>query len=127
MATNNDKIYLSQAQLETLADGGSITGGGVTYTGDENVVYLVPKAPIWTALDSSDIGAVSSGVVVADVFYRNNIAITGGLTGAKAVSVTMSNGATYPAINNGDTQLVIFSGSNFETNNYTVTAVYVSK
>ena len=43
---NYDKIYLTQAQLETLANGGSITGGSVTYTGDENVVYMVPPTAV---------------------------------------------------------------------------------
>lgn len=118
-----DKVYLSQAQLETLANGGSVSG----YTGDENTLYLVPKTSNWTALDSSDIGTVTTGEIVSGVFYRNNIVISADLTGVKAVQVAMSNGAVYPAINNNGTALVIFSGSDFETGGYTVSNVYVSK
>ena len=54
MSNYNDKVYLSQAQLETLANGGSVTGGGVTYTGDENVVYLVPKALVIPSAPTTD-------------------------------------------------------------------------
>lgn len=37
--SNKDKIYLSQAQLETLASGGTVSG----YTGNEDTLYLVPQ------------------------------------------------------------------------------------
>lgn len=127
MSNYRDKIYLTQAQLDTLAGGGSLSDGTNTYTGDENVVYLVPKEPVWASLDSSNIGAITSSEIVSGAFYRNNIAISDGLANVKAAVVKMSNNATYPAIINGTTQLVIFNATDFSANSITVTAVYVSK
>lgn len=37
-----DKVYLSQANLTTIAEGGSITSGDDSYSADENAIYLVP-------------------------------------------------------------------------------------
>ena len=46
MATNPlDKVYLTEAQLETLAGGGSITSGSDTYTADESALYLTDDVP----------------------------------------------------------------------------------
>lgn len=43
MASNPlDKVYLSQANLTTIAEGGSISSGDDSYSADENAIYLVP-------------------------------------------------------------------------------------
>lgn len=37
-----DKVYLSQANLTTIAEGGSVVSGSDSYSADENAIYLVP-------------------------------------------------------------------------------------
>ena len=56
MATNpKDKVYLSDAQLATLASGGTLVDSSDTYTGDENTIYMVddPTNIVQTTGDSS--------------------------------------------------------------------------
>ena len=43
MANLKNVVYLTQAQYNTLVTQGSITVGGVTYTYDQDNLYLVPK------------------------------------------------------------------------------------
>lgn len=43
MANLSQVVYLTKAQYNTLVTQGSITVGGVTYTYDQNSLYLVPK------------------------------------------------------------------------------------
>lgn len=56
MANLKNVVYLTKAQYNTLVTQGSITVGGVTYTYDENNLYLVPKettAPANTLYETS--------------------------------------------------------------------------
>ena len=47
MATNPlDKVYLSQAQLNTLVNGDSITSGSDTYTADVTALYLLDDTSV---------------------------------------------------------------------------------
>lgn len=47
MATNVlDKLYLSQSQLDSLANGNSLTLGSDTYTADETALYLTPDTSL---------------------------------------------------------------------------------
>ena len=74
-------------------------------------------------LDSANIGEITTTTITTG-FYKNSIAITSGLSTAIDVRVQMSNGAIYPAILNGATELVIFNGTNFQTAGTTVVKVY---
>ena len=67
MSNYKDKMYLSSAQLATLANGGSLSDGINTYTGDENVVYLVPKAIVIPAAPTTDGTYVLKAVVSSGV------------------------------------------------------------
>ena len=63
MANNPlDKVYLTEAQLQTLASGGSITSGSDTYTADEDTLYLTDDVPACltgpSAPTTSTVGAV---------------------------------------------------------------------
>lgn len=44
MANNPfDKVYLSKQNLQTIADGGTITSGDDSFSADENAIYMVPE------------------------------------------------------------------------------------
>lgn len=54
MATNPfDKVYLSKSQLDTLANGGTITSGVDTYIADETALYLTDEKITEEDLDQS--------------------------------------------------------------------------
>lgn len=56
MANLKNVVYLTQAQYNTLVTQGTITVGGVTYTYDQDNLYLVPKettAPANTLYETS--------------------------------------------------------------------------
>ena len=74
-------------------------------------------------LSSSYIGAITSSQIVAGEFYKNNIAITGGLTNAKYVIAVMSNGNKYPMIITSSL-LVTYSVTSWQASNLTVTKIY---
>lgn len=98
---------------------GAIALNGVASLSGANVVGSAQYATLATA----NIGAVTSTQVGS--MYRNNIAISGTtLNTAIDVRVKMSNGAVYPVINNGGSELVIFNGVDFVANSITVTTVY---
>lgn len=86
--------------------------------------FVVQRELEFKELDSANIGAITSSEIVSGAFYRNNIAITSGLANAKYVSVKMSNNVIYPCFINAGTQLVVYSGSNWETGSLTVSKVY---
>jgi len=47
MASNPlDKVHLTEAQLATIAGGGSVVSGSDTYTADESTLYLTPDTSI---------------------------------------------------------------------------------
>ena len=73
-------------------------------------------------LDVSYIGVVST-TTIATNFYKNEIAITGGLINAKYVSALMSNGNLYPMAKTSNS-LVVFNGIDFENANITVSKIY---
>ena len=68
MATNPfDKVYLSKSQLDTLANGGTITSGVDTYSADETTLYLTDEKITEEDLDQSlqeKINATSGVVVI---------------------------------------------------------------
>lgn len=44
MANNPfDKVYLSKQNLQTIADGGTITSGDDSFSADEDTIYMVPE------------------------------------------------------------------------------------
>ena len=75
-----------------------------------------------TEIDTTNFGTITSTAIVANAFYRNNIAVSGGVNATDIIFVQMSNNAVYPAINNNTTQLVIYSGSDLSS--LTITKVW---
>ena len=74
-------------------------------------------------LANANIGAITTTEIVNGAFYKNEIAITSGLTNAKYVSALMSNGNLYPMMKTSSS-LVVFNGVNFQANSITVSKIY---
>lgn len=73
-------------------------------------------------IDLTNFGTITTTTIVSGSFFRNNIAVSGGVSVGDTVFVQMSNGAVYPTINNNATQLVIFNGSDLHS--LTITKVW---
>ena len=81
------------------------------------------KGAIYQELSSSNIGSITSTQVTTG-WYKNIIAITGGLTNAKDVKVKMSNGYTYTPTGFSTSEIVIFSGVDFQSGSISVDTIY---
>ena len=73
--------------------------------------------------DLSIVDTITSTELVTSAFYKNTIALTGSINGAKSVQVAMSNNIIYPAVISS-TELTIFCGEDFETSALTVSHIY---
>ena len=108
MATNPKvKVYLSNAQLTTLAGGGSIADSSDTYTGDENTIYMVddPTSIVQTTGDSStDVmsqAAVTQALANIDLPIDSSDVTVGGET-YKKVTYDNSPVQVQSAIEDGE-------------------------
>ena len=81
------------------------------------------SATAFKTLSSSNIGSITS-TTISTGWYKNVIFISGGLTNARDVKVKMSNGYTYTPTGFSVSEIVIFSGVDFSTNNITVDTIY---
>lgn len=83
----------------------------------------VDGSVFYNELASSNIGSIASTQITTG-WYKNVIAISGGLTNAKDVKVKMSNGYTYTPTGFSTSEIVIFSGVDFQSGGITVSNVY---
>ena len=58
----------------------------------------------------TNFGAISSTAITVGAFYRNDIAVSDGVSGDDIVFIKTSDGTTYPAVNGGST-LTVFCAS----------------
>lgn len=65
MENPKKKVYLSKANLETLANGGTLTSGSDTFTGDEDSIYMTPETIDSTPTQNSENLVTSGGVYSA--------------------------------------------------------------
>ena len=89
MATNPKTVPIANkvddAQLQTLASGGSITKGGDTYTADERAVYLLPD-------DRVVVGAVAPTTSTVGFVGQFYLVPT---SGSEALYICTAEGDTY--------------------------------
>lgn len=100
MANNPKKIVsLSEAQLATLAGGGSITSGSDTYTADEDTLYLTPDVIDNAPTQNSTNPVTSGGVYTALAGKQDALPTTstaGQLLQSTSTSGTLQFGNSLP-------------------------------
>lgn len=85
--------------------------------------FVVKSELAFKELSADYIGEITSTQIVSGAFYKNEIAISAGLTNAKYVAALMSNGNLYPMAKTSSS-IVCFNGINFQTGSVTVSKIY---
>ena len=119
---NTDYLPNLKAKVEVAPESPEADGYYVLKRNNEENVYYGLSSYLTTnnytqktEVALTSVGTITSTAIVSGAFFRNNIAVSGGISQGDIVFVQMSNNAVYPAINNNATQLVIFNGSDLSS------------
>lgn len=110
---NNALLYVPLESIDAYKTAWSTYASRIRALVDDK--YVADNYAKKEEIATTNLGTITTATIVSNSFYRNNIAVSGGISVGDIVFVQMSNGAVYPTINNNATQLVIFNGSDLSS------------